>query len=324
MEKVIPYHIDEFKYVVEKCKCFPLHEVPLHSLTFATRFVAVFLFLRVQSAGPMTFQHLTVSVSENSKANNGFIDQKEFKTNLSYTFDSLVLDALPTRVIALYVEHVRPLLNPQHDYLLLTRNGTLYKKLRNAMCKLVYQANGKRTHPTRYRQIIETESAKKLSLEDKKNISLDQKYSSQVARIYYQKSKRVAADGQISMKRLLRGSRDTSDSLIRPMLFSEKSENDISKADLKKIKNTHRIDEEEGDAESFILCAQASPQKESKTVHEGTKASEPGDYKSSTTSDTVKEFKNSERVKRVPFTPEEDSFIRKGIKSTDLETGRQY
>ena len=53
----------------------------------------------------MTFQHLTVSMFENSKASNGFIDQKEFKTNLSYTFDSLVLDALPTRVIALYVEH---------------------------------------------------------------------------------------------------------------------------------------------------------------------------------------------------------------------------
>ena len=107
---------------------FSLHEVSLQSLTFATRFVAVFLFLRVKSARPMTFQHLTVSVFENSKANNGFIDQKEFKTNLSYTFDSLVLDDLPTRVIALYVEHVRPLLNPQNDYLLLTRNGTQYKK----------------------------------------------------------------------------------------------------------------------------------------------------------------------------------------------------
>ena len=70
MEKVIPYHIDEFKYVVEKCKCFPLHEVPLQSLAFATRFVAVFLFLRVKSARPMTFQHLTVSVFEDSKANN--------------------------------------------------------------------------------------------------------------------------------------------------------------------------------------------------------------------------------------------------------------
>ena len=76
MEKVIPYHIDECKYVVEKCKCFPLHEVPLQSLTCATRFVAVFLFLRVKSARRMTFQHLTVSVFENSKANNGFIDKK--------------------------------------------------------------------------------------------------------------------------------------------------------------------------------------------------------------------------------------------------------
>ena len=82
----------------------------------------------------MTFQHLTVSMFENSKAYNGFINQKEFKTIPSYTFDSLVLDGLPTRVIALYVEHVRPLLNPQNDYLLLTINGTQYKKLGNAMC----------------------------------------------------------------------------------------------------------------------------------------------------------------------------------------------
>ena len=116
------------------------------------------------------------------------------------------------------------------------------------------------------------------------------------------------------MKRLLGGPRDTSDSLIKSMLFSEKSESDISKADLKEIKDTHCIDEEEDDAESFILCAQASPQKESKSKHEGPKASESGDDKNSTASDTVKEFKNSERVKRVPFIPEEDSFIRKGIR----------
>ena len=120
--------MDEFKYVAEKCKCFPLHEVPLQS-NICNQIVAVFLFLCVKSARPMTFQHLTVSMFENSKANNGFIDQKESKTNLSYTFDSLVLDALPTRVIALYVEHVRPLLNPQNDYLLLTKNGTQYKSL---------------------------------------------------------------------------------------------------------------------------------------------------------------------------------------------------
>ena len=43
MEKVIPYHIDEFKYVVEKCKCFPLHEVPLQSLTFCNQICGSFL-----------------------------------------------------------------------------------------------------------------------------------------------------------------------------------------------------------------------------------------------------------------------------------------
>ena len=77
-----------------------------------------------------------------------------------------------------------------------------------------------------------------MSFEDQKNISLDQKDSLQVARIYYQKntSSRVAVDGKISMKRLLGGSRDTPDSFIKSMLFSEKSENDISKADLKEIK----------------------------------------------------------------------------------------
>ena len=211
---------------------------------------------------------------------------------------------------------MRLLLNPPNDYLLLTRNGTQYKKLGNAMCKLVYQAIGKYIHPTRYRQIVETETAKKLCLEDQKNISLDQKHSSQVARIYYQKnsSRRVAVDGQISMRKFLGGSRDTSDGLIKSMLFSEKSESDISKASLKEIKNDYRTDEEEDDVESLIPCAQASPQKELKINHEETKVRESSDDKNSTASNTLKEFKNFERRTRVPFTPEEDSFIRKGIK----------
>ena len=141
-------------------------------------------------------------------------------------------------------------------------------------------------------KIIETESAKKLSLEDQKNISLDRKHSSQVARIYYQKntSRSVAVDGQISMKKLLGGSLDMSDSLIKSMLFSEKSESDISQASLKEIKNDYRTDEEEDDVESLIPCAQASPQKELKIKHEETKARESSDDKNSTASNTLKEF----------------------------------
>ena len=162
-------------------------------------------------------------------------------------------------------------------------------------------------------------------LKTKKNISLDQKHSSQVARIYHKKnsSRRVAVDGQISMRKLLGGSRDTSDSLIKSMLFSEKSESDISKASLKEIKNDYRTDEEEDDVESLTPCAQASPQKELKINHEETKVRESSDDKNSTASNTLKEFKNSQRRTRVPFTPEEDSFIRKGIKNADSDTGRK-
>ena len=98
------------------------------------------------------------------------------------------------------------------------------------------------------------------------------------------------------------------------MLFSEKSESDTSEANPKEIKNGYRTDEEEDDVESLIPCAQASPKKELKIKHKQTKARESSDDKNSTTSNTVNELKNSERRSRVPFTPEENSFIRKGIK----------
>ena len=66
--------------------------------------------------------------------------------------------------------------------------------------------------------------------------------------------------------------------------------------------------------ESFISCAQAIPLKELKIKHEETNACESSYDKNSTASNTVKEFKNSERRTRVSFSPEEDSFIRKGLK----------
>ena len=47
-------------------------------------------------------------------------------------------------------------------------------------------------------------------------------------------------------------------------IYLKQASSDISKASLKEIKNDHRTDEEEDDAESFIPCAQASPQKELK------------------------------------------------------------
>ena len=89
--------MDRSKDVVRKSKAFPIDDVPFHDLTFATRFVATFLFIKVKGALPMTFQYLTVPMFEASKLNDRFIDQEEFKTNVTFTFDSLLFDELSAR-----------------------------------------------------------------------------------------------------------------------------------------------------------------------------------------------------------------------------------
>ena len=40
-------------------------------LAFTTRFVAVFMFVKVKGCRPMTYQHLTVTMFENAKTNGG-------------------------------------------------------------------------------------------------------------------------------------------------------------------------------------------------------------------------------------------------------------
>ena len=66
------------------------------------------------------------------------------------------------------------------------------------MTMIVHQAIGKHINPTRYRQIIETESSDKLTLEEQQYITKDQKHSSEVAKIYYKKkySRQVAIVGR--------------------------------------------------------------------------------------------------------------------------------
>ena len=56
------------------------------------RFMPIFLFLHVKGTRPMTYQYLRVDMFENAKGNNGFMDQKKFKTATTYGFDSLTLE----------------------------------------------------------------------------------------------------------------------------------------------------------------------------------------------------------------------------------------
>ena len=79
-----------------------------------------------------------------------------------------------------------------------------FMKLTDLLSVLVFQAIGKYIHPTRYRQIIETETVNKLDLEEQRVVSEDQKHSSNMARVHYQKlrSRDVAPKGRTCMEKL--------------------------------------------------------------------------------------------------------------------------
>ena len=55
------------------------------------------------------------------------------------------------------------------------------------MSKLVFDAIGKNIHPTRYRQIVETQSLHALNDKEHRVLSEDQKHCSVVAKVHYQK-----------------------------------------------------------------------------------------------------------------------------------------
>lgn len=239
MEEVIPYHINKFGAIIDKC----ISKSPLpniHELCFCTRFIATLLFLRVKCSRPMTYQFLTVPMLRKAKTNNGFIDQTEFKTAATYTFDTLIIDEEVMHILELYVNNVRPLLNPQCDYLLISLCGTQFQSLTNAMTILVYEAIGKYIHPTRYRQIIETESSDRLTRDEQEMITEDQKHSSTVAKIFYKKkhSRNVATAGKMCMDKMVSGIRDTPNNSISHVLQSiENITNSFDQTVLKKSEN---------------------------------------------------------------------------------------
>ena len=226
MERVIPFHIENFKSIVERSKS----QSPLptkHELSFCTRFVTTFLFLRVKCSRPMTFQFLTLSMIDKARVNKGFIDQTEFKTAAKYVFDTLIITPDVFTVLDAYTDYVRPLFNPVCNYLLISNTGNQYQSLTTAMTMLVHQAIGKYIHPTRYRQIVETTSADRLTRAEQETISEDQKHSSTVAKIYYKKkqSRNVALEGKRCMEKMLGDTRNDRNNDITTVLSELKTLN---------------------------------------------------------------------------------------------------
>ena len=141
---VITYHLPRYEKVLKMCR-----ETPETSgtgtssaLSFATRFVAVYLFIKVKSCRPMTYQYLTVEMVETAKSNGGFIDQKKFKTTAKYGFDSFYVTDTSMQVLNGYITYIRPLLKPACEYVLVTRNGGQHGKIGQLMSKNGVRRNG--------------------------------------------------------------------------------------------------------------------------------------------------------------------------------------
>ena len=208
IEMVIPFHAPNFKRICEKSvgnadKC------SISELAFTTRFVATFLFLRVKCARSMTFQYITLEMVEVARTNGGFIDQTQFKTAATHTFDTLIISEEVIKVLDCYISYVRPFLNPVCNYLLVSTVGKQYTSFSTATTLLVKEAIGKYINPTRYRQIIETESSTRLTLTEQEIISKDQKHRSDVAKLFYRKnlSRDIATKGKMCIEKMVGNSR---------------------------------------------------------------------------------------------------------------------
>ena len=112
----------------------------------------------------MTYQYLTVEMFYKAKSSKGFIDQKKFKTVANYLFDSILFNQASMDLIDDYINYVRVLLKPKCNHVLINRNGEQFSKLPGLMIKLVFDAIRKYINPTRYRQIIETESSDRMGI----------------------------------------------------------------------------------------------------------------------------------------------------------------
>ena len=134
--EVVSFHLPRYEQTVKTCQN-DAGQVNPSDLTFATKFLATYLFIKVKGSHPMTYQYLTVDMVKAAKGNGGFIDQKNFKTAGKYGFDSVILTDTSMQILDGYITFVRPLLKRQCDFVLVTKSGSQHSKLGNEMSKLV-------------------------------------------------------------------------------------------------------------------------------------------------------------------------------------------
>ena len=224
LESVVPHHTPKFEQIVRKARENP-KAVTINEVAFSTRFIVTFLFLRVKCTRPMTYKFLTLDMVDRARREGGYVDTSLFKTESTYTFDTLILSEDTLAVLTAYIQDIRPLAHPTCEYVLVNTAGKQFTALGTAMSLLVYQAIGKMIHPTRYRQIVESESSERLTLEEQEQLSKDQKHSSCVAKRIYKKklSRDVADQGLSCINKLVGDGREHHTNVLARSLATEEA-----------------------------------------------------------------------------------------------------
>ena len=92
LKQVIPFHSGHYNEILTLCEKSPRSVLPM-DLAFATKFIAMFLFLNVKGTHPMTCQYPILEMTDDAKRNAGFVDQKKFETSDHYVLDFFNLQA---------------------------------------------------------------------------------------------------------------------------------------------------------------------------------------------------------------------------------------
>jgi hypothetical protein len=167
------------------------------------------------------------------------------------------------------------------------------------MSKMVFDATGKYIHPTRYRQIVETASHKQLNTSEQGMVSEDQKHSSVVARVHYQKrrSREIATKAHECLQKL-QGEKGTELNIdVRTRL----SHSPIGSP----------AEQDQSVESSPVLPITTTSENQDLTEESQTPREDDDEAKSSSKSECKLKQK---RKKLLLFTANEDEYLRAGIK----------
>ena len=279
----------------------------------------------------MTYMHLTLDMFESAKKNGGYIDQTKFKTQSEFIFDTLVLSSAVINIIQTYVDFIRPRCHPTCDYLLVNTRGSQTSNLNKPMSRLTYAAIGKHINPTRWRQVIETESSIQLNDKEQETVSKDQKHSSMVAKRVYvkRKSREVAVESQQALKKLKgRDGVDKHDHLVSSQLLVLRAseENAVQISDESGGEEEGDGDEVRAEVTTAIPIEQADPVADpvasvitisSETEGDTLEAKEQDTEPKSDESEYSVEIKKEDTARgmvNVKFTDQEDKYLAAGVR----------